>query len=252
MLDKPQRPWIASDAAELYHLDRWGRGFFSIDSDGYLTVKADKDAADNLRISDVVNHFSELGKSAPMIVRFPGIVHQRIEQINRAFQGAINSYGFQGKYRLFYPVKVNQHLEVMSAALEAGGKFGGGLESGSKAELLAVIAMSDNQTPLLCNGFKDKSVAEMALRASKLGRDITIVIEKPNELELILNLAQDERAAETWNSCQTFLQGRWSLERFWRCQVEIRTFHSRIDCRHRSSRQGRNARHRDDAAFSSG
>lgn len=190
MLDQPQRPWVPADAAELYHLKRWGRSFFSVDAEGYLTAKATKDGLANLRITDVVDFFSRQGKSPPMIVRFPGIIHQRTEQINQAFQSAINSYGFQGNYKLFYPVKVNQHFEVMSAALDAGAKFGGGLEAGSKAELLAVIAMATETTPLLCNGFKDETVAEMALRASKLGRDITIVIEKPDELDLLLRLSK--------------------------------------------------------------
>ena len=191
MLDQPNRPWTCSDAAELYHLDRWGRTFFSVDSEGFLTVNTNQPGQSNLRIADVVQHFSAKGMSPPIIVRFPGIIQQRTEQINQAFQSAINSYGFQGKYHLFYPVKVNQHFEVIKAAVAAGAKFDGGLEAGSKAELMAVIAMANPQTRLLCNGFKDKTVVEMALRALKLGRDMTIVIEKPNELDLVLELAKE-------------------------------------------------------------
>lgn len=191
MLDQPNRPWTGTDAAELYHLDRWGRNFFSVDSEGFLTVNTNQSGQSNLRIADVVQHFSAQGMSPPIIVRFPGIIQQRTEQINQAFQSAINSYGFQGKYHLFYPVKVNQHFEVIKAAIAAGAKFDGGLEAGSKAELMAVIAMANPQTRLLCNGFKDKTVVEMALRALKLGRDMTIVIEKPNELDLVLELAKE-------------------------------------------------------------
>ena len=81
MLDQPQRPWAAADAVELYHLNRWGRNFFSIDSDGHLTVKATKDLEKNLRISDVVEYFAREDVSPPMIIRFPGIVQQRAIQM---------------------------------------------------------------------------------------------------------------------------------------------------------------------------
>ena len=190
MLDKPTRPWAVSDADELYNLSRWGRRFFSIEPDGKLSVRTDKYSEQCLPITEVVEHFADKGVAPPMVIRFPGIIEQRAEQINLAFQSAITRYGFNGSYRLFYPVKVNQHLEVMKAAVEAGEKFGGGLEAGSKAELLAVIAIAKKDTKILCNGFKDKTVVEAALRVKKLGRDVTIVIEKPNELDLILKHAK--------------------------------------------------------------
>ena len=44
------------------------------------------------------------------------------------------------------------------ALKEAGVKFGKpyrfGLEAGSKPELLAVIALADNETPIICNGLR--------------------------------------------------------------------------------------------------
>jgi arginine decarboxylase len=190
MLDQPNRPWTSADTADLYNLPRWGRNYFSVDAEGYLTVDINQSGRPDVRLVDIVQHYAKQGTSPPMIIRFPGIIGKRTDQINLAFQSAINSYGYQGKYRLFYPVKVNQHHEVISAAIAAGAKYGGGLEAGSKAELMAVIAMANPETPLLCNGFKDKTVIEMALRALKLGRDMTIVIEKPNELDLVLELSK--------------------------------------------------------------
>ncbi len=190
MLEQPGRQWTSSETADLYNLPRWGRNYFNVDKDGFLTVDLGSEGTPGLRINDIVQQFEKTGHAPPIIIRFPGIIQKRAEQINQAFQGAINSYGFEGKYHLFYPVKVNQHYEVISAALAAIARFDGGLEAGSKAELMAVIAMANPETPLLCNGFKDQTVVEMALRAQKLGRDVTIVIEKPHELDLVLNIAQ--------------------------------------------------------------
>lgn len=190
MLEQPNRQWTSTDAADLYNLSRWGKNYFSIDEKGYLTVDANQTGQAGFRLVDIVDHFRKEGSAPPILIRFPGIIQKRTQQINRAFQSAINSYGYEGKYRLFYPVKVNQHYEVIRAAIQFGAEFGGGLEAGSKAELMAVIAMANPDTPLLCNGFKDKTVVEMALRALSLGRDMTIVIEKPDELDLVLELAE--------------------------------------------------------------
>ena len=65
-----------------------------------------------------------------------------------------------------------------------------GLEAGSKPELLAVVALADNDTPIICNGFKDAEFIEMAMLAQKIGRNIIPVVEKYTELELILEYAE--------------------------------------------------------------
>ena len=64
-----------------------------------------------------------------------------------------------------------------------------GLEAGSKPELLAVMALADNETPIICNGFKDDEYIEMAMHALKIGRQIIPVVEKFTELDLIIKHA---------------------------------------------------------------
>src|ERR1035441_6155758 len=64
------------------------------------------------------------------------------------------------------------------------------VEAGSKPELMAVMAMADNETPIVCNGFKDDEYIEMAMLAQKLGRHIIPVVEKYTELRLILRYAE--------------------------------------------------------------
>ena len=182
--------WTADDAADLYHLDRWGLGYFQVDEDGHVIACPNAHASRSVRISDVVENYKREGIAPPMLIRFPGIIEHRIGEIHRVFEDAIEEFAYAGTYRALFPVKVNQHREVIEATLNALKKNNGGLEAGSKAELLCIISMSDNNTPILCNGFKDEAIVEMALRASKLGRDITIVIEKPNEIALIARLSK--------------------------------------------------------------
>ena len=47
-----------------------------------------------------------------------------------------------------------------------------------------------NDTPIICNGFKDAEFIEMAMLAQKIGRQIIPVVEKYTELELILEYAE--------------------------------------------------------------
>ena len=187
MIDPLENRWSPQDSAELYNIERWGLNYFSVDHQGYVVAVPKADGSRNIRLLDLVEHYQEKGAAPPILLRFPGIIRRRMEEIHHAFQAAIQNFGFEGSYSCIYPVKVNQHLEVVQAAISSGRPFGGGVEAGSKAELLAIIAMTDNNTPLLCNGFKDPSVIEMAIRAAQMGRDITIVIEKPNEVQLVVD-----------------------------------------------------------------
>src|SRR5690606_14989452 len=51
------------------------------------------------------------------------------------------------------------------------------------------VAMAPNDTPIICNGFKDAEFIETAMLALKMGRRIIPVVEKYTELELILEYA---------------------------------------------------------------
>ena len=52
------------------------------------------------------------------------------------------------------------------------------------------MAIADNDTPIICNGFKDAEFIETAMLAQKIGRNIIPVVEKYTELGLILDYAE--------------------------------------------------------------
>jgi arginine decarboxylase len=129
------------------------------------------------------------GLELPILVRFNQILQDRLREIHNAFQRAIDDHEYQGTYNCVYPIKVNQQRQVVEAVLEFGRPYAFGLEAGSKPELLAVVAMTDAQTPIICNGFKDAEFIEMAMLAQKIGRCVIPVVEKYTELDLILRFA---------------------------------------------------------------
>lgn len=187
-----QNLWTTHDAVHLYGLDRWGRGFFNVNEHGNIAVKTEAANGQSVQydLNQVVESAAGQESVPPLIVRFPGIIRQRIRQISNAFDNAIAEFEYEGHYHCIYPIKVNQHAEVVESVLQAQQQHSVGLESGSKAELLAVIARAENNTPVLCNGFKDSAIIEMAFLACAAGRNITIVIEKPSDVELIIEVSK--------------------------------------------------------------
>jgi arginine decarboxylase len=183
-------PWTITDANELYEVDRWGKGYFSVAPNGNLTVHATKDPAKAIDLKQLIDHLQLRGIGLPILVRFPDILKHRLGDINSAFQAAITQHNYTGKYICVYPIKVNQQKQVVQEVVEFGRPHGFGLEAGSKPELLAVIAMTTNETPIICNGFKDAEFIEMAMLAQKMGRKIIPVVEKYTELQLILDYSK--------------------------------------------------------------
>ena len=190
MLDQQVKPWTASDAAELYDVGRWGAGYFSVNAAGNLCVHPTKDPKRSIDMKQLVDDLQLRGIDLPILIRFAEILKHRLGEIHDAFQQAMKEHHFKGNYCCVYPIKVNQQRQVVEEVLDFGRPYNFGLEAGSKPELLAVMALASNDTPIICNGFKDAEFIEMAMLAHKIGRQIIPVVEKYTELGLILEYAQ--------------------------------------------------------------
>ena len=182
---EPADRWTTAEAAELYDVASWGKGYFSVGANGHLYVHPDKDPQRSLDLKELVDNLQLRGIALPILIRFGQILQNRLGEMHQAFQSAIAEHNYKGTYCCVYPIKVNQQRQVVEEVFEYGRPFKFGLEAGSKPELLAVLAIADNDTPIICNGFKDDEYIEMVMLAAKIGRRIIPVVEKYTELDLI-------------------------------------------------------------------
>ena len=187
---EPADRWTIADASELYDVMSWGKGYFSVAENGHLRVHPNKDRARSIDLKELIDKLVLRGIQPPILLRFGEILKHRLGEIHGAFQAAIGEHGYQGKYCCVFPIKVNQQRQVVEEVFEYGKPYKFGLEAGSKPELMAVMAIADNDTPIICNGFKDEEYIAMLMHGSKIGRDITPVVEKFTELDLILKQAE--------------------------------------------------------------
>ncbi|MBL8209481.1 MAG: biosynthetic arginine decarboxylase [Bryobacterales bacterium] len=187
---EPTDRWTTQDAAELYDVASWGKGYFAVGENGNLWVHPTKEPGRRVDLKSLVDQLVMRGISLPILIRFGDILQQRLGEIHQAFQSAIAEHSYKGDYCCVYPIKVNQQRHVVEEVVRYGKPFKFGLEAGSKPELLAVLAIADNETPIICNGFKDDEYIEFVMLAKKIGRRIIPVVEKFTELDLILKYSK--------------------------------------------------------------
>ncbi len=183
---EPADRWSIAEAAELYDIASWGKGYFSAGKNGHVWVHPDKNPERGIDLKELVDNLQLRGISLPILIRFGGILKHRLGELHQAFANAIAENSYKNTYCCVYPIKVNQQRQVVEEIFEYGRPYKFGLEAGSKPELLAVLAIADNETPIICNGFKDDEYIEMVMLAKKIGRQIIPVVEKYTELDLIL------------------------------------------------------------------
>jgi len=184
--------WKIEQSLDLYQVEAWGKGYFSINEAGHVVVRPDMDPAREIDLHDVVTGLKARDLHAPVVIRFSDILAHRLRHLADAFATAIAENDYRNRYAAVFPIKVNQQRLVVEEVYRYGKEFGFGLEVGSKPELLAVMSITEDAPDriVVCNGFKDDSYIEAVILATKLGRTIIPVVENFEEIHLILKHAK--------------------------------------------------------------
>ena len=136
---QPMRKWRIEDSEELYNIKGWGVNYFGINDKGHAFVRPKKDDV-QIDLADVMEDLSNADITAPVLLRFPDILNNRIEKTAGCFAKAEKEYDYKGEHFIVYPIKVNQMRPVVEEIISHGKKYNLGLECGSKPELHAVLA----------------------------------------------------------------------------------------------------------------
>lgn len=185
--------WSTEDSLHTYQINQWGNGYFSINEKGDLCVLPTKNSQGPvINIKQVIDEMKSEGVSFPAVIRFHDILRSQVKDLNKTFNHTIKEAGFTGEYYGVFPIKVNQLREVIEEVTDAGKEFNYGLEAGSKAELLTVLAYNTNIESLtILNGYKDEEYIRLALLGTTIGRKMVIVIEKFSEIKTLLKIMDE-------------------------------------------------------------
>jgi arginine decarboxylase len=186
--------WDVEKSAELYGIRSWGAGYFGVSEDGNVTIQTQSDTQKKLSIPiiDVVKGIKERGLDLPVLLRIENLLDSQLTALNESFRRSIGALKYQNTYRGVFPIKVNQQEQVIDEITYFGRRYHHGLEAGSKAELIAALAILDDpEACLICNGYKDEEFIDLALNSLKTGHNCFLVIERPGELDLILKRSRE-------------------------------------------------------------
>ena len=198
MAAKPPAPpqisneWSADQSADLYGIRDWGCDFFDVSSKGDVTVQIGQNGSTkSIPVIDIIKGMQERGLEMPAIVRIENLLDARVKALNEAFASAIQAHGYQNEYRGVFPIKVNQQCHVVEEIADFGSRYHHGLEAGSKAELIIALSkLKDNQSLIICNGYKDSEFIELGLYAKEMGIQCIFVLETAAELPIILERSE--------------------------------------------------------------
>ncbi len=185
--------WTLEDSLSTYNIRHWGDGYFDINGAGEVVVHPDGVSSHKaVPLSTVIAECERQGLRLPTLIRFSGILRNRVRRLRDAFNEVISELEYQGAYIPVFPIKVNQQRRVVEEVVSVNERAPGksvGLEAGSKPELMAVLALLRAGDMVVCNGYKDREYIRLALLGEKLGLKVTIVVEKLSELDVILDEA---------------------------------------------------------------
>ncbi|WPP44302.1 arginine decarboxylase [Pseudomonas sp. AN-1] len=183
-----ESPWSVADSRRVYGIRHWGAGYYAISDAGTVEVRPQGPDGAPIDLHALVGQLRASGLSLPLLVRFPGILQDRVRQLTGAFDASIARQGYQNRYTALYPIKVNQQEAVVENII-ATDDVAIGLEAGSKPELMAVLALAPRGGTIVCNGYKDREFIHLALIGQKLGHNLFVVIEKESEVALLIEEA---------------------------------------------------------------
>ena len=116
----PAQPWRIEDSLDLYNVNAWGKGYFSVNDAGHVIVRPDTQGANVIDLFEVVEGLKARDLTTPVVVRFSDILAHRLKHIHGAFAQAIAENNYKNRYVAVFPIKVNQQRLVVQEVYQIG------------------------------------------------------------------------------------------------------------------------------------
>ena len=189
-----EETWSIDKSRRVYGVNRNDLHFLDITEEGELC----------LRLRDQIITFKEIiqkikqmngnspGYSSSFTLRVPQLVTYQVKKLKSVFNRVIDELGYGGRFIGIYPVKVNQRKDCVTAIIRSDSDYG--LEAGTKAELLLIKKVIENEKHriIVCNGAKDPEYLELIKQCMNEGYNIAISIESVHEARLIVEKFRPE------------------------------------------------------------
>ena len=116
--------WTIEDSSREYAIQRWGDDYFSISSVGNVLVTPDRRKDFHVDLKQLVDQLVDRGLQLPILLRFNGILRDRLRYLDDCFKRAIADHDYQNRYRCVFPIKVNQQRDVVRQVVEEWTRLG--------------------------------------------------------------------------------------------------------------------------------
>ncbi len=205
--------WTIEKARELYRTNQWSDGYYGINESGNVSVFPTCDVTNQIDLKVLMDELQKRNIQPPVLIRFLDILSDRIKKLVECFEQARKTYDYSGEYCPVYPIKVNQQRLAVEAMIETNGGTNLGLEAGSKAELIAALALASETMLIICNGYKDTDYIKTAMYGSRIGKKPILVVEKISEIKEVIEIASGVEKMPKLGvrvKLSTRSEGRWA------------------------------------------
>ena len=113
VLTAASHTWKVAESLDLYQVEAWGKGYFSINADGHVVIRPNLDASREIDLYDVVQGLKARDLHTPVVIRFSDILAHRLRHLADAFATAISENDYKNRYAAVFPIKVNQQRLVV-------------------------------------------------------------------------------------------------------------------------------------------
>src|ERR1700693_6520241 len=81
--------WKIGESLDLYQVEAWGKGYFSINEQGHVVIRPSMDAAREIDLYEIVQGLKARDLHTPVVIRFSDILAHRLRHTAGAFGTAV-------------------------------------------------------------------------------------------------------------------------------------------------------------------